>query len=279
MIKFKKYININGIRNPKIIEYNKNLILIGSKVYQEINNKKKYLLYSYLLNNNFEIIDNSEKLLNFEYIEKDFESNMNISCWIRDIYYEYKYYYLLIEFKKNHNNEYFTSDNYYLKTNNFNKFEIHKKYNIQDLLFKELDNNLFTSNIINTDHFWGSYFFKFIIDNKKVEPIFDNYVKYEKNEGHLFHNIEKIKNKYYILFSIRHYNEKEINNFYYKIYKAESTDLINYTNTIELEINLKDIDSKWLCYPWKFKFNDKNYIICNQDDYGKNKKPILFEYE
>ena len=67
---------------------------------------------------------------------------MNISCWIRDIYYEYKYYYLLIEFKKNHNNEYFTSDNYYLKTNNFNKFEIHKKYNIQDLLFKELDNNL-----------------------------------------------------------------------------------------------------------------------------------------
>ena len=86
-MKFKKYININGIRNPKIIEYNKNLILIGSKVYEEIENKKKYLLYNNLLTNNFEIIDNSEKLLNFEYIEKDFDSNMNISCWIRDIYY------------------------------------------------------------------------------------------------------------------------------------------------------------------------------------------------
>ena len=56
---FYKKININGLRNSKIIEYNNNLILIGSKVYYENNDFKKYLLYSYILNENFEIIKNS----------------------------------------------------------------------------------------------------------------------------------------------------------------------------------------------------------------------------
>ena len=274
---FIKELNINGLRNPKIIQLNENLILIGSKVYQEVENKKKYLLYSYLLNKDFEINKNSEKLLDFYNIEQDFEFNINSSCWIRDIYQEKEYFYLLVEFKKNHNNEYFTSNNYYLKSKDLVKFEIYKKYNIQDLFFKEYDNHLFTSNIINTDHFWGSYFFEFIINSQKVRPIFDDFVKYEKNEGHLLHNIEKINNKYYILFSIRHYNEKEKNNFYYKIYTAESTDLIHYVNTKELEINIKNINTNWLCYPWKFKFNSENYIVCNQDDYGKEKKPFIIK--
>ena len=277
MNQFIKYININGLRNPKIIQLNENLILIGSKVYQEIENKKKYLLYSYLLTNDFEIIKNSEKLLDFKTVEEDFESNINNSCWIRDIYKENEYFYLLIEFKKNHNNEYFTSNNYYLKTKDFIKFEIHKKYDIQDLFFKNNNNYLFISKIINTEHFWGSYFFEFIINNEKVRPFFDNFVKYEKNEGHLLHNIEKKNNIYDIIFSIRHYDIKEKNNFYYKIYSTESTDLMHYTNTKELELNIKNIDTKWLCYPWKFKFNNNNYIICNQDDYGKDKKPLIFK--
>ena len=277
MTQFIKYININGLRNPKIIQFNEKLILIGSKVYQEVENKKKYLLYSYLLNNDFEINKNSEKILDFKTIEEDFESNINNSCWIRDIYQEKEYFYLLIEFKKNHNNEYFTSNNYYLKTKDFSIFQIHKKYDIQNLFFKEFDNHLFISKIINADHFWGSYFFEFIINNQKVRPSFDNFVKYEKNEGHLLHNIEKINNIYYIIFSIRHYDIKEKNNFYYKIYSAESTDLIHYTNTKELELNTKNIDTNWLCYPWKFKFNNENYIICNQDDYGKDKEPLIIK--
>jgi hypothetical protein len=277
MNQFIKYININGLRNPKIIQFNENLILIGSKVYQEIENKKKYLLYSYLLTNDFEIIKNSEKLLDFKTVEEDFESNINNSCWIRDIYKENEYFYLLIEFKKNHNNEYFTSNNYYLKTKDFIKFEIHKKYDIQDFFFKDYNNHLFISKIINTEHIWGKYFFEFIINNKKIRPIFDNIVNYEKDYGHAFHNIEKKNNIYDIIFSIRHYDIKEKNNFYYKIYSAESTDLIHYTNTKELELNTKNIDTKWLCYPWKFKLNNNNYIICNQDDYGKEKESLIFK--
>lgn len=277
MTQFIKYININGLRNPKIIQFNEKLILIGSKVYQEVENKKKYLLYSYLLNKDFEINKNSEKLLDFYNIEQDFEFNINSSCWIRDIYQEKEYFYLLVEFKKNHNNEYFTSNNYYLKSKDFIKFEIHKKYNINDFFFKELDNHLFISKIINTDHIWGKYLFEFIINNKKIKPIFDNIVNYEIDFGHAIHYVNKINNTYYILFSIRYYDRKEKNNFYYKIYTAESTDLIHYINTKELEIDIKNINTNWLCYPWKFKFNNHNYIICNQDDYGKEKKPLIFK--
>lgn len=277
MNQFIKYINSNGLRNPKIIQLNENLILIGSKLYDEIENKKKYLLYSYLLNNNFEIVNHSERLLDFYNIEEDFQININSSCWIRDIYQEKEYFYLLIEFKKNHNNEYFTSNNYYLKSKDLVKFEIYKKYNIQDFFFKELDNHLFTSKIINTNHIWGKYLFEFIINNKKVKPIFDNIVDYEIDFGHVLHNINKVNNTFYILFSIRHYNEKEKNNFCYKIYTAESIDLIHYVNTKELEINIKNINTNWLCYPWKFKFNSENYIVCNQDDYGKEKKPLIIK--
>lgn len=279
MYNFVKEININSLRNPKIINYKKNLILIGSKIYQENENKKKYLLFSYILDENFNLINDTEKILNFENIEKNSTKDINISCWIRDIYNEDEYYYLLVEFKQNHNNEYFTSNNYYLRTLDFNDFEIYKKYNMQDLFFKEYENNLFISKIINTEHFWGSYFFEFIINNQKIRPIFDKFVKYEKNEGHLLHDLKKINNIYYILFSIRHFDKNEKNNFYYKIYEAESLDLINYTNTKELDLDIKDIDTKWLCYPWKFKINNNQYIIFNQDDFGKEKKPLLFKYE
>lgn len=276
--KFLKYININGLRNPKAIQYKDNVILIGSKVYMEQENKKKYLLYSYLLNDELNVIENTENILNFENILPEYKRNIDISCWIRDIYQENEDYYLLVEFKQNNNNEYFTSTHYYLKTKDFHNFEIHKKYDISDFFFKELDNHLFTSKIEKTDHIWGKYLFELIINNQKIRPFFDKIVDYKIDYGHVFHNIEKKENTYYIIFSIRYYDENEENNFYYKIFQAQSNDLIHFTNTKPIEIDLTNINSKWLCYPWKFQFNDKDYIICNQDDYGKEKEPVIFKF-
>ena len=277
--RFYKNIEIYNIRNPKCIKYQNNLIMIGSKVYEELNEQKKYLLNSYKFDENFEIIEKSENILNFENIVSEYKIDINISCWIRDLYFENNIFYLLIEFKKNNNNKFFTSEHYLLETIDFLNFEINKKYDIQDFFFKDYKNNYFISKIENTDHIWGKYLFKFTINNNKLEPVFDNIIDYNNDYGHVLHNLEynKITNKYYIIFSIRRFSEKEENNFYYKIYEAYSDDLINYYNTRELILELNEnINTKWLCYPWKFKFNNNEYIICNQDDYGKNKNPIIY---
>jgi len=277
--KYYKNININSLRNPKIIEFNKNLIIIGSKIYEEIAEKKKYLLYSYLINENFEIIENSENILNFENIINNYKENIDISCWLRDIYYENNNFFLLTEFKNNHDNKFFISNHYLLKTDNFLKFEIYKTYDIQDLFFKDYNNNYFISKIENTDHIWGKYFFEFIINGIKIKPIFDNIVDYNNDYGHLLHKFEynKNNNNYYIIFSIRHYSDVEKNNFYYKIYEAYSNDLIYFYNTKELNLELNDnINTEWLCYPWKFNFNNNDYIVCNQDDFGKYKNPVIY---
>jgi hypothetical protein len=275
---FHKYIKINGLRNPKAIQYKDKLILIGSKLYDEEENKKKYLLYSYLLDNEFNLINDTENILNLENIIQEYKININISCWIRDIYYKIDDYYLLVEFKQNNNDKYFTSKHYYLKTNDFNDFEIFKEYDIQDFFFKDYNNNLFISKIENTNHIWGKYLFEFVINNKKIIPIFDKIVNYQTDFGHAFHHINynKLTNIFYIIFSIRHLKKNEENIFYYKIYEAESFDLIYYFNTNELELNIDNIDTEWICYPWKFQFNNKDYILCNQDDFGKEKYPIIF---
>jgi len=278
--KYLKEININ-LRNPKVIEFNNNnIIVIGSKIYNEIENKKKYLLYSYLLNENFNIIENSENILNFKNIIYDYKDNINISCWVRDIYNNENSYYLLVEFKINNDNKFFKSKHYLLNTNNFINFEIIKEYDIEDLFFKDLNNKFFTAKIENTNHIWGKYLFNFIIDNKEIQPKFDNIIDYNKDYGHVMHNLEYIEeyNLYYTIISIRHYSDKEENNFYYKIYEAYSKDLINYFNTKEIQLEISN-NSKWCCYPWKFNFNNNVYIICNQDDYGKNKYPIIFYKE
>ena len=276
--KYLKEVNIN-LRNPKVIEFNNNIIVIGSKVYDEIENKKKYLLYSYLLNENFNIIENSENILDFKNIIYDYKDNIDISCWLRDIYIlnsNNDNYYLLVEFKTNNDNKFFKSKHYLLQTNNFINFKINKEYQIEDFFYKDFNNIYFTAKIENTDHIWGKYLFNFIIDNKNIQPIFDNIIDYTKDYGHVLHNLEYIKehNLYYVIISIRHYSDKEYNNFYYKIYEAYSKDLINYFNTKEINLETNN-NSKWYCYPWKFNFNNKTYIICNQDDYGKEKNLII----
>jgi len=274
-----KKINIHGLRNPKLIQFGTKIIIIGSKEYCSLKDKKKYLLYSYLLDENINLLEGTENILNFENIETDYKVNINISSWIRDIYLKENKYYLLIEFKKNNDNEYFTSNHYLLKTSNFLNFEIEKKYNIENIFFKDYNNNYFISKIEKTNHIWGKYLFEFIINDSIIIPIFDNIVDYDNDYGHILHNLEYIENlqKYYIIFSIRHHSLDEENNFYYKIYEAFSNDLINYYDTKELELFMyKQVTSNWFCYPWKFYFNNNEYIVCNQDDYGKNKEPILF---
>jgi 16S rRNA G527 N7-methylase RsmG len=143
---------------------------------------------------------------------------------------------------------------------------------------KEYNENLFISIIENTDHIWGKYLFEFIINGNKITPTFDKNVDYKKDYGHVLHylNYNNITNQFSIIFSIRHYSDNESNNFYYKIYESFSDDLINYYNTNEINFKMNEsINSKWFCYPFKFTFNNKHYIICNQDDYGKFSKPII----
>jgi hypothetical protein len=276
---FKKEISINGIRNPKCIEYDNKIIIIGSKVYYENDKIKKYLLYKYFLDENFNIINNSENVLNFSNIQFDYFDNTNISSWIRDLYIDNNEYKLLIELKKNNDNKFFSSVHYILKTTDFIKFDIVNKYEISDLFFKYYNNNYFISKIENNDHIWGKYLFEFIINGEKIIPSFDKIINYEKDYGHILHHLKYDENTklYYIIFSIRYYSDKEENNFYYKIYEAYSKDLINYYDTKEINLIINDeIKSKWFCYPFKFKFRNNEYLILNQDDFGKNKFPLLF---
>lgn len=280
---FYKEVQLDKIRNVKITRFNDYYIMIGSKVYREKNGKKKYLLYSYLTDDNFDIIEKSENILNFENIMVDYQDNIDISCWIRDIYSKNDKYYLLVEFKKNNDEKYFTSEYYLLETTNFSKYEVTKKYDTcvsNIFLFKEYNENLFISIIENTHHIWGKYLFEFIINGNKVTPTFDKTVDYKKDYGHLLHHLsyDEINNQYYVIFSIRHYSDSEKNNFYYKIYESYSNDLVNYYNTNEIIFKMNEtINSKWFCYPFKFVNENEEYIICNQDDYGKYSKLILLK--
>jgi hypothetical protein len=271
-------INISGIRNCKLLLFNNNFILIGSMVYKTTDNIKKYLLNSFILNTNFELLLNAQNILDFTKIETDYFEDIYISSWIRDFYNINYEYYMLIEIKKNINNNYFESTHYLLTTMDFINFNILKKYDVKDFLFKDYNNILFTSKIENNDKFiWGTYLFSFIIKNKCIIPSFDSIVDYKNDCGHVLHNIEvkNKSNKYKIFFSIRH---RIINNDYqYKIYTAKSNNLINFTNVQELNIELQNLNTQWLCYPFKFKFNDVQYIICNQDDYGKYKNPVILK--
>jgi len=260
--KYYKEVQLSGIRNVKITRFNDCYIMIGSKVYHEKNGKKKYLLYSYQTDNEFDIIENSENILNFESIVTDYKENIDISCWVRDVYSKNDKYYLLVDFKKNNDEKYFTSEYYLLETTDFFKYEVTKKYDlgINNLfLFKEYNDNFFISIIENTHHIWGKYLFEFVINGIKITPKFDKNVDYKKDYGHVLHylNYNNITNQFSIIFSIRHCSDNESNNFYYKIYESFSNDLINYYNTNEIIFKMNEtINSKWFCYPFKFIYNN-----------------------
>lgn len=279
MYNFFKKIPINGLRNPRIIKFQDNFILIASKIYTQEKNIKKYVLVSHLLDKEMNVIDNSKKILNFKNIDINYLSDIYTSIWLRDLYFKDNEYYLLVEFKKNIKNKYFIHDNYLLCTKNFNNFLLKKKLTTKNFLFSIYKNINFTSNIKNTDDFnWGIYLFEFIFNNKKYIPKFDNCVDYKNDKGHALHNISKLESgKYKILFSIRHQISSRELKFIYKIYTAETEDFVSFSNTKELQINDFTNSPKWYCYPSIFNNNNNEYIICNQDDYGKEKYPLILK--
>ena len=100
----------------------------------------------------------------------------------------------------------------------------------------------------------------------------------------MLHNIifDTNINKHIFIFSIRHKIENYINksnnyDYIYKLYKSETIDFINFYKTEELKTNHKELDIDFLSYPYYFTFNNEKYLICNQDEFGKSKKLLLFK--
>jgi hypothetical protein len=264
---------LNGLRFIRIVNNQNKLICICSKLYKEYENIKKYTLYYYELNDNLEIVKNSEILLNLENIEGEYLNDIYTSLWIRDLYINDNEYFLLIDFNKNINNNSFESKNYLLSTKDFINFQFIKKYETNNILNKEYNNNLFISKIINDNKTnWGKYLFEFEINNTKIQPNFDKYINFEEDNGHLLHNINYniIDGNYDIIFSILN-NKNE-----YQIFKSKTNNFINYFDTSILNCNLINNESKWFCFPNLFTYYGKNFLIVNQDDYGKNSNPIIF---
>jgi len=273
-----KKINISGIRFIKIIEYKDGFLCLGTKKYKEKDNIKKYALYAYLLNKNFEWFEYfewfkySEWLLDFSNIKEDYLTDLYTSLWLRDVYVENNNYYLLVDFNKNQDNKYFESNHYLLVTHNFYSFELVKKYDTTNIIHKEINNCLFASNIINNEESnWGTYLFEFIINEKKIQPVFDNYVNYQEDKGHLLHYLkyDSISDIYQCMFSVL--TKEKI----YKIYTSQTDDFIYYYNTKEV-IFLNNTENEWYSYPCFFYYNHNNFLFVNQSDLGKNSEIIVF---
>ena len=241
---------------------------------------KKYNPRLFELDNDLKINIDSRKIFNFNNIVKGSFENLYISYWCRDIYQMGDWCNLLMEFKTNHNNKTYTHEYYLLKTQNFEDFQIVKKYNDKyqnSYIFKTIHGWTLTSLITPIDNFyWGKYQFQFYKDKKIITPTFDSIIKYNINQSHVLHNIiyKETEKKYEILFTIRHYIETK-KEYKYEIYQSESKDMVNFTNTKLLDIE-RNLDNTWYCYPCIFTHNGIDYLICNGDDFGKVKKPIIF---
>lgn len=276
-IEFYKELNINGLRFPKVLtNYNNKNYILGSLKYNNINNKIKYLINCYELDKNFNILNN-KLILDLSFIDSNYFNDINISSWLRDIGIENNYVYLLLELKYNIN-EKLMSKFIKLHTLNFLTFKFIKEYNLgeTDLLWLDYKNNIFKSNVTNTDIFkWGQYTFNFIINNKEITPIFDKYINNTNYQGQILHNIYSYLDEPFdrLILSIRH---KTDDYFEYKIYTSTTTDYVNYFNTEEIIINNPPNKILWLCYPFRFNFNNEYYLICNINDFGKNTNPVIF---
>jgi len=278
-ISYIKNININGLRFPKILtNYNNKNYIFGSLNYNNDKFKIKYLINMYEFDDEFNIVENSVNIINLKFIDKNYFSDINISSWIRDVGFIDEKIYLLIELKYNEN-ENLSSKFYKLTTLNFINFEIYTKYNLgeTDLLWLDYNNNIFKSSITKTDIFkWGQYEFNFIINNKNINPIFDKFIENNKLQGQIIHNIYSLYEEDFdrVIYSIRH---KTLKYFEYKIYTAITADYKYFLHSEEINIEHKPEIIDWLCYPFRFKFNEEYYLICNNNDFGKNTYPSLFK--
>jgi dTDP-4-amino-4,6-dideoxygalactose transaminase len=296
-IKYHKHINIRGLRYPKII-YDANtdkLYLFGGKCHQKQNNIDKYLPYRYELNEDFQVIPGSEVILDLSNIEPEYQSNIYKSIWFRSIYTlsssSGTRYYCAFEVKTNIENKTFIHDNFLMVTEDFTNFQYVKKYQNRNFIFYDglLDQDkdiLLTSAIESTDYFWGNYLFEFFQNGSKYIPYFDNdMVNYDKDKGHVLHNVLDQISYHTIIFSIRHKVDDYVNYsnnepYMYKLYTAKTYDFINFYETHEIQVDDSQVQesarSTFYSYPSVFTYKDQTYIIANQDEFGKSKEPILF---
>jgi hypothetical protein len=283
MYSFHKKLDILGLRNPKIFLYNKKIYLIGSKKFMQKENITKYAIFISELDNNFNLLESTSKFIKIDNL--DYLENIYLSAWVRDINVKDNICFLNIEIKENIQDQSFTHKNYLIETIDLREFNIIKKYEFNDFLFKEYvnkkDEYLFTSFLSrdeeDKDYFWGKYLFNFFKNKKQLIPKFDSIVNYSKDKGHLLHNLYEINNKFHILFSIRKKSKLHPSGFIYKIYFAESDDLENYYNTREVLVNFETVDYNWLSYPHWFYIGGEDYIVCNGDNFGKTEYPIILK--
>jgi hypothetical protein len=286
MFEYIKQIECPGLRYPKIFTFKDINYLIGSKKYDQKNDITKYGIFLSELDEELNIIKDIGfiELLDYKYLD-----DITLTAWTRDININDDILYLNIEIKQNVNNKTFYDNNTLFSTTNLIDFTLVKKYDVTDFLFKDLtyknDHYLFSSKLgkdeDNPDFFWGIYLFNIIKNDIPIRPHFDAIVDYNKDKGHVIHNIvyNSLLDTHTMYFSIRHMVDKSIDTsgFIYKIYKADTTNLIDYYNTQEIEFISKELFSKWYSYPHYFKYKKEEYIICNQDDYGKYKLPVILK--
>ena len=273
---YNSEIKLNGLRFGRIIRLNEEFILIGSKLYEKKSNIDKYTLYLYKLNENFEIIKNSETLLNLENIVNDHLTDLYTSLWLRDFYQENESFNLLIDFNKNIENKSFQSNTYLVKTSDFITFEFIKKYKENHIIHKTMGKNIFMSKYTSGEDNWGRYLFEFKINNELFKPQFgDNVVNYGKDKGHLVNNIQydSTNECYRILFSILNQDKQ------YNIYIGKTMDFIKYYDIKKIDFNSQKIENDFYCFPCMFEYNNKNFLLTNQMDFWKFSTPIFFREE
>jgi len=255
----------------------------------------KYLPYRYELNDNFEVISGSEVVLNLGDIEPEYLTNIYKSIWFRSIYHVNGKYYCAFEVKTNIENRTFIHDNFVMITEDFTNFSLVKKYLNRNFIFYDglLDQDtdiLLTSAIESTDYFWGNYLFEFFQNGVKYLPLFDNnIVNFDRDKGHVLHNVipnHQVKQPYYtIIFTIRHKVDNYVNYsnnepYMYRLYSAKTLDFINFYDTCEIKIDDSAVPesrrSTFYSYPSVFRYNNRTYMVANQDEFGKSKEPILF---
>ncbi len=276
MYQLLKELPIIGLRYPRIIDN----ILIGSKEYRRKGDMIKYVFYRYQLDDNLDIIEHSGRFISLENIVDECLNNNNISYWMRDCYKVNNHYQCLIEFKYNMNNSTYKHRYFIVTSSDLLDYKIIKEieYPSNYFIFKQIGDYILTSKITkdedNPNYFWGKYLFEFNLDEKLIRPRFDSIVNYNKDKGHVLHYVRHNDKGYNILFSIRH-QIVDSSTFMYKIYTANSNDLIHFYNTQEMEVDFHNINTEWLSYPSIFIKNNKEFIVCNQDEFGKSKGVLI----
>jgi hypothetical protein len=285
----KKTIDV-VLRCPRLFLFKGETFLIGSEKINssDDNTILQYWSCIYKLDNNFDILPDFKYKINIPLPFVNIEDT-SISCWTRDVNVKNDKVFFNVELKKNIGNQSFKHDNYLFCTDNFIDYVNAKSYTDFDnyFLFKDITINekelLFLSYMSADEEFpnfcWGKYLFEIRINNEIIRPQFDNCVNYSLDKGHVLHGLLNLdNNEYLFFFTIRHL----INNapeFIYKMYSAKTKDFTNFYETKEVSC-INDVnDAQWYSYPSLFLQDNNFYAVTNQDEFGKNKKIMLFAVE